>query len=310
MFRVDGKALAGHAFQAVCDTRMTRPPPDRSRDRRIEDPTNLWIVHPAAYSLLPWFIARKISANMVSVGGLVLGALAALAYSHWHSWLFAVLGVLLSIGWLIADGLDGMIARTTGTASPLGRALDGLCDHGVFVLIYVVLAISVGTADGWLLAIAAGGAHAVQSNLYESERTRFHRRCKGVAAVASPAPSGNPLVRLYDHVAGTLERFAGPFDATLARQDDPSALAAAYGAAATPPMRFMSLLSANVRVYAIFISCLVGDPRWFWWVELGPLTAILLVGVIWHRRVEARLTRSNSYPDNHPMIHSKDFNTQ
>lgn len=289
---------------------MTRPSPDRSRDRRIEDPTNLWIVHPAAYSLLPWFLARKISANMVSVGGLALGASAALAYSHWHSWPFAVLGVLLSIGWLIADGLDGMIARATGTASPLGRALDGLCDHGVFALIYVVLAFSVGTAEGWLLAIAAGGAHAVQSNLYESERTRFHRRCRGIAAAVSPAPSHNPLVRLYDHVAGTLERFARPFDMTLARQDDPAALAAAYGAAATPPMRLMSLLSANIRVYSIFISCLVGDPRWFWWVELGPLTAILLGGVAWHRQVEARLSRSNFYPDNHPMIHSKDLNIQ
>jgi CDP-diacylglycerol---serine O-phosphatidyltransferase len=289
---------------------MTRPPPDRSRDRRIEDPTNLWIVHPAAYSLLPWFVAREISANMVSIGGLVLGGLAAMAYSHWHSWPFAVLGVLLSIGWLIADGLDGMIARATGTASPLGRALDGLCDHGVFALIYVVLAFSIGTIEGWLLAIAAGGAHAVQSSLYESERTRFHRRSRGVAIAAPPAPSRNPLVRLYDHVAGTLERFAGRFDETLGRQDDPAALAAAYGAAATPPMRLMTLLSANVRVYAIFISCLAGDPRWFWWVELGPLTAILLVGVIWHRGVEARLARSNPYLDNRSMIHSKDVNTQ
>ena len=109
--------------------------PDRSRDRRIEDPSNLWIIHPAARALLPWFLVRGISANAVSVGGLCIGALAALAFANWHLWPFAVIRLLLSMAWMVADGLDGMIARTTGTASPVGRFLDGLCDHGVFFLI-------------------------------------------------------------------------------------------------------------------------------------------------------------------------------
>ncbi|WP_230480699.1 CDP-alcohol phosphatidyltransferase family protein [Sphingomonas sp. Leaf21] len=289
---------------------MTRPPPDRSRDRRIEDPTNLWIVHPAARALLPWFVARGISANMVSVGGLMLGAMAAFSYAHWQDPRFVILGLLLSIGWLIADGLDGMIARATGTASPLGRALDGLCDHGVFALIYVVLAWSIGTAGGWALAFAAGAAHAVQSNFYESERARFHRRCRGIAAPTSLSISRNPLVRLYDGVAGTLERFAVRFDRSLDRHPDPEALAETYGAAATPPMRLMSLLSANVRVYTIFLACLAGDPRWLWWVELVPLTLILLTGLWWHRKVESRLVRSDVPVFQHSMIHSKDVNTQ
>lgn len=289
---------------------MTRPPPDRSRDRRIEDPTNLWIVHPAAYSLLPWFIARRVSANMVSVGGLILGALAALCYAQWQDWRFVLCGLILSIGWLIADGLDGMIARATGTASALGRALDGLCDHGVFALIYVSLAWSIGTVGGWALAVAAGAAHAVQSNFYESERARFHRRCKGIAASPPLPVSRNPLVRCYDHVAATLERFARRFDAVLGRESDPMPLASVYGRASTPPMRLMSLLSANVRVYTIFLACLAGDPRWFWWVELGPLTLILLTGLVWHRRVERRLIPADARPFSSSMIHSKDMNTQ
>ena len=270
---------------------MTPPPPDQSRDPRIEDLTNLWVIHAAGRRLLPWFVARGISANAVSLGGLVLGSLAAAAYTRWDSWPFAVAGLLLSTGWLIADGLDGMIARATGTASPLGRALDGLCDHGVFVLIYVVLAWSIGTPEGWLLACAAGAAHAVQSNLYESERHRFHSRCKGVA-LAAPVPSINPLVRLYDYVASTLDRSALPFDAALQREDDPRRLAEAYGAQAAAPLRLMSLLTANVRVCAIFLACLAGIPQLFWWFELVPLTAILITGLVWHRAVEARLIGS------------------
>jgi CDP-diacylglycerol--serine O-phosphatidyltransferase len=270
---------------------MTPPPPDQSRDRRIEDPTNLWVVHPAARLLLPWFLTRGISANAVSVAGLMLGTLAALAYGQWHNPAFVVAGLLLSIGWLIADGLDGMIARATGTASALGRALDGLCDHGVFAVIYVVLALSVGTTEGWVLAWTAGAAHALQSNLYESERARFHRRCKGMA-VAPVVPSRYALVRFYDHVAGTLDRFAQPFDTALERQDNPARLAAAYADEAARPMRLMRLLTANVRILAIFLACLAENPGLFWWLELVPLTVILLVGLVWHRAVEVRLVRS------------------
>ena len=273
---------------------MTVSDPDRSRDRRIEDLSNLWIIHPAARSLLPWFIARGISANAVSMGGLLLGSLAALAYSQWDRPLFACIGLLLSVGWLIFDGLDGQIARATGTSSPFGRALDGMCDHGVFALIYIALAVSIGTMEGWILGICAGAAHAVQSNLYESERARFHRRCLGIAG-APPVPSRNPLVRLYDSVAATVDRFAYPFDKALADAPEPAELGSIYGAAAAKPLRLMSLLSANVRVLAIFVACLIGNPRLFWWFELIPLTLVLVIGLFWHRAVESRLVRSNSF---------------
>lgn len=243
--------------------------------------------------LLPWFLARGISANMVSIGGLVLGTLAAIAYANWNLWLAPFIGLALSVCWLIADGLDGMIARATQTASALGRALDGLCDHGVFTLIYVAVAVSIGTGEGWALAIAAGVMHAVQSNLYESERARFHRRCKGVAVVA-PVPSRNPLVQFYDYVAGTIDRFALPFDKELRDAADPARLADDYGAMASRPLHLMSLLSANVRVIAIFLACTAGDPRFFWWFEIIPLTAILVIGLVWHRMVEARLVKAVS----------------
>lgn len=270
---------------------MTIPPPDGSRDRRIEDPTNLWIIHPAGRRLLPWFLARGISANAVSVLGLILGTLAALAYANWHSWPFVFLGLLLSTGWLIADGLDGMIARATGTASALGRALDGICDHGVFALLYIALAYSIGTLEGWLLATAAGILHAVQSSLYEGERARFHRRCKGVPTPPSE-PSANPLVRVYDSVAGSVDRIAFRFDETLRRVPDPAAFGRAYGEAAAAPMGLMRLLTANTRVLAIFLACLAADPRLFFWFELLPLTALLIAGLVWHRSIETRLLRS------------------
>src|SRR3982751_182767 len=190
---------------------MSPHAPDRSRDRRIEDPSNLWIIHPASRALLPWFLARGISANAVSVGGLGLGALAALAFANWQSWPLALIGLLLSMAWLVADGLDGMIARATGTASPLGRFLDGVCDHCVFVLIYISLAASLGTLEAWTLAICAAALHALQSSIYEGERARFHRRCLGVATTGR-APGGNLLERMYDRLSHPVDGMAVRFD--------------------------------------------------------------------------------------------------
>jgi CDP-diacylglycerol---serine O-phosphatidyltransferase len=288
---------------------MSPHAPDRSRDRRIEDPTNLWIIHPASRWLLPWFLERRISANAVSLGGLGIGALAALAYANWRLWPLACIGLLLSMAWLVADGLDGMIARTTGTASAVGRFLDGLCDHGVFILIYVALAASIGTSEAWILGVCAGVLHALQSNLYESERARFHRRCRGVAAV-TVAPAPNPLVWLYDRLWGVVERFALRFDEALGRNRNPAQLGAEYGSAAAKPLRLMSLLSANVRVYVIFLACMVRNPRLFWWIEILPMTAILIIGLFWHRQVESRFIRKMSLatartPDA-PPTYSKD----
>lgn len=253
----------------------------------------MWLIHPAGRWLLPHAVALGVSANAVSLTGLAIGAAAARAFSRWPDPLAVGVGLLLAVAWLIADGLDGMIARATGTASALGRFLDGLCDHGVFFLIYVALAQSIGTLGGWLLAAAAGLAHAVQSSIYEGERARFHRRLKGIAA-AEGAPAGtNPLVRFYDRLAGTPERLARPFEEQLATAADAQALGRAYADRAAPAMKWEALLSANVRVYAIAIACLLGQPRLFWWFELVPLSLVALLGLVRHRAVERHFASSS-----------------
>jgi phosphatidylglycerophosphate synthase len=268
---------------------MTRPQPDGSRDLRIEDPSNLWLIHPAGRALLPYALTLGVSANAVSVSGLLLGAGAAVCYARLDDWRFAILGLLLSVGWLIADGLDGMVARATGTASALGRFLDGVCDHGVFALIYIALALRVGTPTGWLLAVVAGSAHAVQSSLYEGERARFQRRAKGIAQPSIPVPKGNTLVRLYDTIATSLDRAALSFERRMSRDADPVAFGRAYADAAARVMRWMAWLTANVRVEAIFLACLLGAPQLFWGFEIVVLSGVAFLTITRHRAVERRL---------------------
>jgi CDP-diacylglycerol--serine O-phosphatidyltransferase len=273
---------------------MTPPPRDGSRDRRIEDPSNLYLIHPASHALLPYALRAGISANAVSVVGLGCGIVAAIAYANWHDPALALVGLFFSVVWLIADGLDGMVARATKTASALGRTLDGLCDHGVFALIYVALAWTVGTAEGWILSIAAAGCHAVQSSLYEGERARFHRRVRGVPLTVVPTPTGMFLVRLYDSVAGSVDRLSMPFERRFGAAEDRAGFSRRYAAAAVPVMRLQSLLTANMRVWAICVACLIGNPRIFWWFEIVPLTAICAVGLYRHRRVERSFIASDA----------------
>lgn len=262
------------------------PPPDGSRDRRVDDPTNVWVVHLAGRMLLPPALKAGIPANAVSVGGLALGTGAAAAFLGWREPVLATLGFLLCIGWLILDGLDGMVARATGTASALGRFLDGAVDHGVFLLLYLALGATIDTPEAWITGTVAGLVHGFQSNLYESERARYHRRLRADPGGGAGPPSPYRLARLYDRVAGSLDRVAGRFDQALAAAPDRRAFAAAYARQAAPALRLMNLLSANVRVVAIYAACLAGDPRLFWWFELGPLTLVTVAGIVWHRRLE------------------------
>ncbi|WP_375382744.1 CDP-alcohol phosphatidyltransferase family protein [uncultured Sphingomonas sp.] len=262
---------------------MTIPPPDGSRDRRIEDLSNLYVIHPVARALLPMAIRRGLSANAVSVMGFGLGVLAMVAFVDMPGWRGAALGLVLAACWLVADGLDGMIARATGTASRTGRILDGLCDHGVFILIYVGLALSIGTAGDWAVAISAGVAHVVQASLYEGERARFHRRLR----LQAPQSAETHVV-LYDRIATAADRAGVRLDAQLAGPAGP-AIAARYAACAVPPMRAMALLSANVRVGLFALAVLVREPTLAWWIELGPLTLVAVVTMAWHRTAERRV---------------------
>jgi hypothetical protein len=54
----------------------------------------------------------------------------------------------------------------------------------------------------------------------------------------------------------------------------------------------MALLTNNMRVLILYLACLAGNPRLFWWIELGPLTLVAAAGILWHRRVEAAVARA------------------
>jgi phosphatidylglycerophosphate synthase len=264
-----------------------------ARPAVIEDPSNLWFVHPIAERLLPPALRLGIHPNTVSFAGMGCGAMAGWCYWHWQQPLFVIAGFVLMVGWHILDGLDGKVARASGKASPLGRLIDGICDYltFIFVLLPIVL-----TFANWRLALAialvSGALHAVQSAWYEGEREAWKRRARGSFQTEKRAPSGLGIEGVYNWVEQRLGSGARDIDSALMRRPD---RVESYLAATAPLVRRLSILSANNRTIAIALACLVGNPRLYWFWEIVVLS-LIAVAMAWQlRRREADVIAATDF---------------
>ncbi len=253
----------------------------------IEDPSNLWLVHPLSDRLLPLALRLGIHPNTISFAGMGFGALAGAFYWHWHQLLAVIAGFFCMTVWHVMDGLDGKLARASGKASPLGRLIDGLCDYMVFFLVLLPIVL---TFDDWLpvlaLAVLSGLCHAVQSAWYEGEREAWKRRARGVFHIEPRPPARFWGERLYNGVEAGLGGSTKAIDAKLAARP---ALLMPYLDATAPQLRRLSLLSANNRTIAIAVACLLGDPKLYWYWEIAALSVLALVLAKVLRRREVML---------------------
>lgn len=259
------------------------------RPAEIEPISNRLVVHRTSAALLPAAVRLGIQPNAVTFAGLVFGLGAAAAYSQWTDWRMATAGFLLMVGWHIMDGLDGQLARATGTSTDLGRLLDGLADYSTFVAVYVTLALT-HSEQGLALALAlvAGLAHALQAQFYEGERETYIRRTNGQFTAVDRPVSGGPAERLYNRAEALLGNRTRPFDrhllaATPAERD---LLIARWQLRAARALRSASLLSANGRTIAIYLAVLAGEPMAFWLWEIVCLTLVALAAARALRQAE------------------------
>lgn len=256
-----------------------------ARPAIIEDPSNLWFVHPLADRLLPAALRLGIHPNTVSFTGMGCGALAGWCYWHWQQPACVVAGFLFMVGWHIMDGLDGKLARASGKTSPLGRLIDGVCDYLTFIFVLLPIALSFADWQATLaLALVSGALHAVQSAWYEGEREAWKRRARGVFGTEAQPPSGLGIEAVYNRVEQSLGSGARAIDHALAA--NPAGLAT-YLAASAPLVRGLCILSANNRTIAIALACLLGNPRLYWYWEIAALSLIALAMAGLLRRREA-----------------------
>lgn len=275
---------------------MTTSANEIARPSPIEDPTNLWFVHPVSDRLLPLAIRLGLHPNTVSIGGLVCGAIAGLCYANWRDPWWVVAGFLWMVGWHVLDGLDGKLARATGKSSPLGRVIDGICDYFVFFFVLVPIALSF---DDWqpvlALAVVSGVCHGLQANWYQGTREAWKRRARGVFQPETRVVSGLWIENNYNKLESRFAAGSAQVDAMLRAQP---ALLDTYLTATAPIVRSMALLSSNSRTVAIALACLAGDPRLYWYWEIAGLSLLALALSAWLRHTEAGLVSRFAGPDN------------
>lgn len=266
------------------------------RTHEIEEATNRLLIHPMSRALVTRFARWGVSPNAVSLTGLAFGAGAAWAYFHYAQWPFVLLGFALMAAWHVMDGADGQLARLTGKTSEIGKILDGACDHGTFVLVYVSLATAAASVHGawvWALAVAAGASHAVQASVYEAQRHAYDvwvhgktsSRLPSIASARRDRDAMHGVSRILGHLNLLYVRVQHAVGAgshlrehleTLSSNERGAAerIAATYRRANLAGVRRWNLLCSNYRTVAIAVACLLGNPVIFFAFEVVVLNAV------------------------------------
>lgn len=272
---------------------MTDPAPRTGKPREVQGWSNAVLFHPAAKRLAAALARTPVTPNAVSVFGAAMVVTAGLLYALVGTTAAILAGFALHLAWHVVDGADGDLARMTGRASPIGEVVDGLCDYGGHVVLYLLLGAALFSQLGWLawgLAVAAGASRIVQSVYAETQRRTYLwwayrvpwlRTAGGVGARAGGLPAVYLRVSAL-LAAGTqaVEPFAADGDTRLAP------LARAEGRRTLP---LQVLLGANIRTVLLGLAVLAGSAAWFFLAEASVLNLLLVASILQQRRASARL---------------------
>lgn len=138
-----------------------------------------------------WLLGTPITANMISIAGLPIAALSAVAYGQGY-WGAYVVGGLLYFAAVLVDEMDGMVARTKFQESAFGSHLEAFVDFVSYLFLWI--GISVGLyrerGDVWLWVGGAVLFGTVMSYVMQVRQRR----------IAAPADRPQDHVKIvYEH---------------------------------------------------------------------------------------------------------------
>lgn len=282
----------------------------RLRAPELEDPLNRYLYHPLSARLARSLVPTGVSPNAVSVAGALLVWAAAWAYASLVWPVGALVGFGLHMAWHVFDGADGDLARLTGKASPTGELVDGLCDYAANILLYFVLAAILDDRIGgwaWVLAVAAGASHAVQTNHAETQRRCYLWWAYGVPWLKHARDAGDEvfrergwlngfflgLARFYLKAASWMAPWSARLDALVEDAAGESRRSARIRRLVRRSSRrslaYEKLVGPNPRTIMLGASMLAGSPLWYFLGEAVLLNLILAASVVHHNTLQRRL---------------------
>lgn len=274
--------------------------PATGKPRELQGFLNRTIYHPAARRLASLLVPSPVTPNMVSVFGALMVIATGVLYARIGTPASVAAGFALHLLWHVVDGADGDLARMTGRASANGELIDGLCDYGGHIMLYLLLGSVLDDTLGgfaWLLAVGAGASRIAQSVFAESSRRSYQWWAYGVPWLqhnrAVPTGVGGFLGRVYLGMSHVLTGATATVNALAASAEvDPlerQRLARLTREVAPSFLRFPAALGANPRTIILGLSMIAGSPIWFFLVEITVLNVLLVLGIAQQHRQCRRL---------------------
>jgi phosphatidylglycerophosphate synthase len=268
--------------------------------RDVEGVLDIYFYRPIGFQLARLFALLRFTPSMVSLLGAATGAVAGHLYFY-RDLRLNLSGIALHIFTNALDNADGQLARLTNRGSLHGAIVDGFADYIVFLSIYVHLSLryiaSGGSAAIWLLALAAALSHAAQSMMIDFYRNAYLQFVAGKRSAdanssetvgAQYAATGwrTPLRKLglrnylnytrqQEALAPSLLRLR-----LAAPRADQQWLAREFREDCRPLVKWCNSLATNPRMLLLFVFLLVGQPVWYFVVEVSACN-VLLVYVMW-----------------------------
>ncbi len=264
--------------------------------REVEGFLDLHFYRQIGFRLALLFAKLRMTPAQVTWCGAALGLAAGHLY-YYTDLRLNLLGMVLHVLSNAFDNADGQLARLTKQGSRSGRALDGLADNLVFINIYAHLCLRYTAGGGsqlvWLLALAAGASHSLQSAAADYFRNAYLYFAEGKARAELDSSDalqaeferlrwGNQpwkkfLLRLYLNYTRQQEWLAPRLRdlKRAAAQTNDVAIAEDYRQQSRPLLRWLNFLATNPRMILLFVLLLAGQPVWYFLVELTLFNLVL-----------------------------------
>jgi hypothetical protein len=249
--------------------------------------------------------------GMTPVAVTLLGGLFGITAGHFYFYRdlrLNIAGMILHVCANALDNADGQLARLTGRGSREGRIIDSFVDHIIFVNIYVHLTLRClmqgASLAVCLLALAAGISHALQGAAADYYRSGFLYFVTGRSRAQLDSsvslredyreldwrrqPWQKFLLATYLNFTFQQEMLAPKLNELRVAADRlfpdeiPDWLKTRYRDRARPMFKWWGFLMTNTRMIILFLLLLVGQPVWYFWIELTVFN-VLLISLIVHQ---------------------------
>jgi len=273
----------------------------------LEGWIDIYFYRKVGFQLARLFAALNMTPTAVSAIGCICGVIAGHFY-YYRDLRLNIFGMLLHIAANAFDNADGQLARLTNQTSRMGRLIDGVADHLVWLSIYLHLALRCMSEGSplsvALLVLAAGLSHGCQAAAADYSRSGYLYFVRGRARADLDSsvelrgefqrlrwrdqPWQKALLAFYLNFTSQQELFAPGLQRLhqlierAFSEEIPHWLQERYRHLARPMLVWWRSLMTNTRMLLLFLLLLIGRPISYFWLELTVFNFVLLY-LLWQQ---------------------------